>query len=204
MTTPRTRSNTVGNTLPLLLPKHIKEINSHVWRETRNGIVYSEEIQFIQSLDDDREELPVVQLTPELEEAAVAEKENSENSDSEEEECVDEDDDGNKIDVKTSRAVSFYYRGSCKTDSSSHHRVRRSVICRCPKWHLIEKPRMYWLMDHQYTLFEILKGNQRDPSCGFLTEGKFFNESGKLICKTSYDLVEDEYHIKPVVDLLWE
>eukprot|EP01034_Spumella_vulgaris_P030424 gene30424-37637_t len=71
-------------------------------------------------------------------------------------------------------------------------------------WHLIPSPHMYCLVDYQYTLFEVLKGNQQGVAAGFVTEGHFFNMYGKLLCKTSYDVEADEYHIKPLTEMLWD
>lgn len=192
MSTRTTRS--ASEALLPILPKHITDVNLHVYKRTRHGAIYSKEIELLKLIQNEDINDPVIQMTPQLAESAEAVVDNDDELGEAEEE----------IDERQCRAKSFYYRGSCKSDVKSHHRKRRSVICRCPRWHLIESPRMYWLVDRQFTLFEILKGNQKDEAAGFVTEGHFFNASGMLICKTSYDLVRDEYSIKPLVDFIWE
>jgi hypothetical protein len=215
------RSASKMNNQPLSLPLHISDISLHIRRETRTGTVYSEEIVFLKNLETAGESNPIVQLTPELLEAneiydddSSDDEENDEQQDStasnegEDNSSVDgslvSNGEGKMINKKEATATAFYYKGNCKNDLKSHDKIKRNVICRCPHWHLISSPHMYSLVDNQYTLFEVLKGNQEGDEAGFVTEGYFYNVFGKLLCETNYDVKGDEYHIKPKEELLWD
>jgi hypothetical protein len=176
--------------LPLVFPPHITDIQKHFIRELRHCTQYSQEIQLLKQLENECEDFPIRQITPELLEAESFNEENKKEDCSVEEESEEDED-------PTKRAASFYYCGNSLEDLKSHHKKSvRSLIYRCPKWHLIVSPRMYFLVDRQYTLFEVLKGNTRNNT--YITKGFFFSDTGELLCKSYFDLEQSMYTIAPV------
>lgn len=174
-----------SNSLPLLIPPHITDLRKHFIRELRNSTQYSHEIQFLKRLENDGEDFPVIQLTPEILEMYKLH----------EDEDITEDEADNE-DNTLLRASAFYYCGNRFEDLQSHKDTTHPFICRCPKWHLIVSPQMYYLVDRQYTLFEVLKGNTRND--GYITKGLFFGDDGRLICKCAFDLKQSMYSITHV------
>jgi hypothetical protein len=56
---------------------------------------------------------------------------------------------------------------------------------------------MYFLVDRQYTLFEVLKGNTRNNT--YIKKCFFFSNTGELLlCKSYFDLEQSMYTIAPV------